>query len=105
VRGGKGWFRQKNKNKNVWSSRRKFAFGRRSKNVKRPRAVKQIERGRGRELAGLRKRAGCYEEGEIPPLYPVDVEYSTPSATVSIKNYVFISSFSNESGCILKNLI
>jgi hypothetical protein len=27
-------------------------------------------------------------------LYPVDVEYSTSSATVSIKNYDFISSFS-----------
>jgi hypothetical protein len=40
---------------NVRSSRRKFAFGRRSKNVKRPRPVKQIERGRGRELAVLRK--------------------------------------------------
>jgi hypothetical protein len=34
----------KNKNKNVKSSRRKFAFGGRSKNVKRPRPVKQIER-------------------------------------------------------------
>jgi hypothetical protein len=44
-----------NKNKNVRSSRRKFTFGRRSKNVKRPRPVKQIERGRGRELVGLRK--------------------------------------------------
>jgi hypothetical protein len=53
VRGGKGWLRQKNKKKNVRSSRRKFAFAERSKNVKRP--VKQIERGRGRELAGLRK--------------------------------------------------
>jgi hypothetical protein len=30
----------------------------------------------------------------MPPLYPVDVEYSTPSATVSIKNYDFVSSFS-----------
>jgi hypothetical protein len=55
VRGGKGWLRQKNKNKNGRSSRRKFAFGGRSKNVKRPRPVKQIERGRGRELARLRK--------------------------------------------------
>jgi hypothetical protein len=55
VRGGKGWLRQKNKNKNVRSGRRKFTFGERSKNVKRPRPVKQIERGRGRELAGLRK--------------------------------------------------
>jgi hypothetical protein len=55
VRGGKVWFKQKNKNKNVRSSRRKFAFGGRSKNVKRPRPMKQIERGRGRELAGLRK--------------------------------------------------
>jgi hypothetical protein len=43
------------KNKNVRSSRKKFTFGERSKNVKRPRPVKQIERGRGRELAGLRK--------------------------------------------------
>jgi hypothetical protein len=55
VRGGKEWLRQKNKNKNVRSSRRKVASGGRSKNVKRPRPVKQIERGRGRELAGLRK--------------------------------------------------
>jgi hypothetical protein len=55
VRGGKGWLRQKNKKKNVRSGRRKFAFARRSKNVKRPRPVKQIERGRGRELAMLRK--------------------------------------------------
>jgi hypothetical protein len=46
---------QKNKNKNVRSSRRTFAFGGRSKNVKRSRLVKQIERGRGRELARLRK--------------------------------------------------
>jgi hypothetical protein len=42
VRGGKGWLRQKNKKKNVRSSRRKFAFGGRSKTVKRPRPVKQI---------------------------------------------------------------
>jgi hypothetical protein len=62
--------------------------------MKRSRPVKQIERGRGRELAGLRSWAGCYEEGEIPLLYLVDVEYLTPSATVSIKNYDFISSFS-----------
>jgi hypothetical protein len=55
VRGGKGWLRLKNKKKNVRSSSRKFAFGGRSKNVKRSRPVKQIERGRGRELAGLRK--------------------------------------------------
>jgi hypothetical protein len=55
VRGGKGWLRQKNKKKNVRSSRRKLAFARRSKNVKRSRPVKQIERGRGRELAELRK--------------------------------------------------
>jgi hypothetical protein len=41
--------------KNVRSSRRKFAFAGRSKNVKRPRPVKQIERERGRKLAGLRK--------------------------------------------------
>jgi hypothetical protein len=47
--------KQKNKNKNVRCSRRKFAFGGRSKNVKRSRPVKQIERGTGRELAGLRK--------------------------------------------------
>jgi hypothetical protein len=47
--------KQKNKKKNVRSSRRKFAFVGRSKNVKRPRLVKQIERGRGRELVGLRK--------------------------------------------------
>jgi hypothetical protein len=42
------------------------------------------------------KEAGpdAMRRGEIPPLYPVDVEYSTPSATVSIKNYDFISSFS-----------
>jgi hypothetical protein len=55
VRGGKGWLRQKNKNKNVRSSKRKFAFGRRSKNVKRSWHVQQIERGKGRELLGLRK--------------------------------------------------
>jgi hypothetical protein len=55
VRGGKGWLRQKNKNKNVRSSTRKFAFGGRSKHVKRSRPMKQIERGRGRELVGLRK--------------------------------------------------
>jgi hypothetical protein len=47
--------RQKNKKKNVSSNRRKFAFAGRSKNTKRPWPVKQIERGRGRELAGLRK--------------------------------------------------
>jgi hypothetical protein len=39
--------------KNVRSSRRKFAFAGRSKNVKRPRPVKQIERGRGRRLRKL----------------------------------------------------
>jgi hypothetical protein len=55
VRGGKGWLRQKNKKANVRISRRNFAFAGRSKNVKRPRPVKQIERGRGRELASLRK--------------------------------------------------
>jgi hypothetical protein len=55
VKGGKGWLSQKNKNKNIRSSRRKFAFGGRSKNVKRSRPMKKIERGRGRELAGLRK--------------------------------------------------
>jgi hypothetical protein len=55
VRGGKEWLRQKNKNKNVRSSKRKFTFSGRSKNVKRPQPVKQIERGRGRELARLRK--------------------------------------------------
>jgi hypothetical protein len=44
-----------NKKKNVRSSRRKFAFAGRSKNVKRLRPVKQRERARGRELAGLRK--------------------------------------------------
>jgi hypothetical protein len=55
MRGDKGWLRQKNKKKNIRSSRRNFAFVGRSKNVKRPRPVKQIERGRGRELAGLRK--------------------------------------------------
>jgi hypothetical protein len=47
--------RQKNKKKNVRSSSRKFAFAGRSKNMKRPWPVKQIERGRGRELAGLSK--------------------------------------------------
>jgi hypothetical protein len=55
VRGSKKWLRKKNKNKNVRSSRRKFAFAGRSKNVKRLRPVKQIERGRGRELAELKK--------------------------------------------------
>jgi hypothetical protein len=43
------------KNKNVRSGRRKFSFGGRSKNVKRPRPMKQIGRGRERELTGLRK--------------------------------------------------
>jgi hypothetical protein len=47
--------RQKNKKKNVRSSIRKFTFVGRSKNVKRSRPVKQIERGRGREPVGLRK--------------------------------------------------
>jgi hypothetical protein len=51
----KRWLRQKNKKKNVRSNRRKFAFAGRSKNVKRSRPVKQIERGRGRGLVGLRK--------------------------------------------------
>jgi hypothetical protein len=55
VRGGKGWLRQKNKKKNIRSSRRKFAFAGRSKNVKRPQSVKQTERGTGRELVRLRK--------------------------------------------------
>jgi hypothetical protein len=55
VRGGKGWLRHKNKKKNVRSSKSKFAFAGRSNNMKRPRPVKQIERGRGIELAGLRK--------------------------------------------------
>jgi hypothetical protein len=59
---------------NVRSSRRKFAFTGRSKNMKRSRPMKQIERGRGRELVGLRN-LGWMLEGEIPPLYPVDVEY------------------------------
>jgi hypothetical protein len=36
-------------------SSRKFAFAGRSKNMKWSRPVKQIERGRGREVAGLRK--------------------------------------------------
>jgi hypothetical protein len=44
-----------NKKKNVRSTRRKFAFAGRSKNVKRLRPVKQRERARGRELAELRK--------------------------------------------------
>jgi hypothetical protein len=52
---------------NVRSSSRKFAFGGRSKNVKRPRPVKQIERGRGRELAGLRKLGQMLRgRGNIP---------------------------------------
>jgi hypothetical protein len=72
---------QKNKKKNVRSSRRKFAFAGRSKNVKCPRPVKQMERGRVRELSRIRKLDRM-------------LEYSTPSATVSIKNYDFISSFS-----------
>jgi hypothetical protein len=66
VKGGKGWLRQKNKKKNVRSCRRKFAFAGRSKNVKRPRVVKQIER----EEEG--ESSPGYEEGEIPLLYPVD---------------------------------
>jgi hypothetical protein len=52
VRGGKRWLRQKNKKKNVRSSRRKFAFADRSKNVKQQRPVKQIERGRGESSPG-----------------------------------------------------
>jgi hypothetical protein len=56
MRGGKAWLKQKNKNKNVRSSRRKFAFGERSKNVKQPRPVKQIER--KRERARWAKEAG-----------------------------------------------
>jgi hypothetical protein len=48
----------------------------------------------GESSPGEGSWAGCYGEGEIPPLYPVDEEYSTPSATVSINNYDFISSFS-----------
>jgi hypothetical protein len=55
VRGGKGWLRQKNKKKNVRSSRRKFAFAGRLKIMKRSRPVKQIEREEERELLGLRK--------------------------------------------------
>jgi hypothetical protein len=52
VRGGKRWLRQKNKKKNVRSSRRKFAFADRSKNVKQQRPVNQIERGRGESSPG-----------------------------------------------------
>jgi hypothetical protein len=52
VRDGKGLLRHKSKKKNVRSSRRKFAFAGRSKNVKRPRPVKQIERGRGESSLG-----------------------------------------------------
>jgi hypothetical protein len=55
MRGGKGWLRQKNKKENARSSRRKFAFAWRLNNVKRSQPVKQIERGRGRYLAELRK--------------------------------------------------
>ena len=55
VRGGSAWWRRKNRRKNAKSSRRKFAFVGRLRNVKRPRSVKQTERGRGRGLAGLRK--------------------------------------------------
>ena len=40
---------------NARSSRRKFTFVGRLRNVKRPRPVKQTERGRGRGLAGPRK--------------------------------------------------
>jgi hypothetical protein len=47
--------RQENKKKNVRSSGRKFAFAGRSKNVKQPQPMKQIERVRGGELGGLRK--------------------------------------------------
>jgi hypothetical protein len=62
--------------------------------VKWPRPVKQIERGRGRELVGLRKLGRMLWGRGNTPLHPVDVEYSTLSATVSIKIYDFISSFS-----------
>jgi hypothetical protein len=37
------------------SDRRKFAFTKRWEIVKRPKPVKQIERGRGREIVGPRK--------------------------------------------------
>jgi hypothetical protein len=52
VRGGKEWLRQKNKNKKRKEQQEEIRIRREIKNVKRPRPVKQIERGRGRELAG-----------------------------------------------------
>jgi hypothetical protein len=55
MRGDKGWLRQKNKKKNVRSRRRKFTFDGRSKNMKQLQPMKQIERGRWKELVGLRK--------------------------------------------------
>jgi hypothetical protein len=50
---------------------RKFAFGGRSKNVKQPRLVKQIERGRGRELAGLRKLGRMLRGRGNNPVVPI----------------------------------
>jgi hypothetical protein len=51
---------------NVKSSRRKFTFGGRSKNAKRPRPVKQIER--ERERARRAKEAGpdATRKGKYP---------------------------------------
>jgi hypothetical protein len=60
--------------------------------------------GLGFDLEFLTSRKDKVEEGEIPLLYPVGVEYSTPSATVSIKNMISFY-HSLESGCIFKNLI
>jgi hypothetical protein len=51
VRGGKVWFKQKNKNKNVRSSRRKFTFGGRS-------AAREADRERKRERVRRAKEVG-----------------------------------------------
>ena len=67
VRGGSAWWRRKNRRKNVKSSRRKFAFVRRLRNVKRPRPVKQTKKGRGRGLVGPRKPSRMpSERGNTP---------------------------------------
>jgi hypothetical protein len=79
---------------NVKSSRRKFTFGGRSKNAKRPRPVKQIERERGRELAGLRKLGRMLRGMGNTPVAPSRRRVLDAGATVSIKNYDFISYFS-----------
>jgi hypothetical protein len=69
-------------------------------------AAREADRERKRERARRAKEAGsdAMRKGGIPPLYLVDVDYSTPSATVSIKIMISFH-HSLESGCIFKNLI